>query len=50
MKKLTFSLRKRKGLVIIITAALLIEAISGIQYLRTHKILEEVMEKVRRAS
>ena len=45
LKKFTFSLRKRKGLVIIITAALLIEAISGIQYLRTHKILEEEMEK-----
>ena len=45
LKKLAYSLRKRKGLVIIITAALLIEAISAIQYFRTHEILEEEMEK-----
>ena len=43
LKKLAYSLRKRKGLVIIITAALLIEAISAIQYFRTHEILEEEM-------
>ena len=38
-------LRKRKSLVIIITAAILIELISGIQYFNTHKILEEELEK-----
>ena len=38
------SLKKRKGLLIIITAALLLEFLSGTQYYFTHRLLEKELE------
>ena len=38
-------LRKRAGLVIIVLAAALLELLSGAQYLSTHQLLEETLEK-----
>ena len=38
------SLKKRKGLLIIITAALLLEFLSGTQYYFTHRLLEKEQE------
>ena len=38
-------LRKRAGLVIIVLAAALLELLSGAQYLYTHQLLEETLEK-----
>ena len=38
-------LRKRKGLLIVILAVLLLEALSGAQYFFTHRLLEDELEK-----
>ena len=43
--KLMLSLRKSRGLLIIIIAALLLELVSATQYYYTHRMTEEVLEK-----
>ena len=39
------SLRKRKGLLIVIVAVLLLELLSAVQYYYTHNLLEDELEK-----
>ena len=45
LKSFVFSLKKRKGLLIVITAALLLELLSGVQYYYTHRLMEVELEK-----
>ena len=45
MKRFILLLRKRKGLLIVITAALLLELLSFAQYHYTHDLMEENLEK-----
>ena len=44
-KNFLSSMKKRKGLLIIITAALLLELLSCVQYYYTHRLLEDELEK-----
>ena len=45
LKSFVLSLKKRKGLLIVITAALLLELLSGVQYYYTHRLMEVELEK-----